>query len=201
MRPRTNIENVQTLRLKTRMRQKLSVARLARVFLRNGTFTFGGGEATTASLQRELVANRGWLSEREFGACYAVSRVTPGTNLLAFCTAVGWTLLGLRGAVSALLLASIPGAVLLMLMTGLYGTAISNAWLASAIHAALAAAVGIMLAAVWLLLRGPLRRAPARTLVVAVPALVLSLYGLLTPLEVLALAAGFGLIAPEREPK
>ena len=181
------------------MRRKRSIAGLAQVFLRNGTFTFGGGDATTASLQRELVANRGWLSEHEFGACYAVSRVTPGTNLLAFCTAVGWTLLGLRGALSALLLASIPGAIVLMLMTGFYGAATSNPWLMSAIHAALAAAVGIMLAAVWTLLRGPLRRRPGRTLLVAAPAFVLSLYGILSPLEVLALAAGFGLLAPERD--
>jgi chromate transporter len=181
------------------MSRKLSIADLARVFLRNGTFTFGGGDATTASLQRELVANRSWLSEHEFGACFAVSRVTPGTNLLAFSTAVGWTLLGLRGALWALLLASIPGAVLLMLMTGFYDAATSNPWLASAIHAALAAAVGIMLAAVWTLLRRPLRRNPVRTMLVAVPALALSLYGLLSPLEVLALAAGFGLVAPERE--
>ncbi len=181
------------------MRRKLSIAALAGVFLRNGTFTFGGGDATTASLQRELVANRGWLSEHEFGACYAVSRVTPGTNLLAFCTAAGWSLIGLRGAVSALLLASIPGAVVLMLMTGFYGAATRNPWLMSAIHAALAAAVGIMLAAGWGLLRGPLRRRPARTLVVAVPALVVSLYGFLSPLQLLALAAGFGLLAPERE--
>jgi chromate transporter len=181
-----------------RMRVKLSIAGLARVFLRNGTFTFGGGDATTAALQRELVANRGWLSEHEFGACYTVSRITPGTNLLAFCTAVGWTLLGLRGAISALLLASIPGALVLIVMTHFYGAATRNPWLTSAIHAALAAAVGIMLAAVWTLLRGPLRRRPGRTVMVAAPALVLSFYGLLSPLEVLALAAGFGLLVPEQ---
>ena len=181
------------------MSRKLTAAALARVFLRNGAFTFGGGDATTASLQRELVANRGWLSEQQFGACYAVSRVTPGTNLLAFCTAAGWTLLGWRGALSGLLLASIPGAAVLMLMTGFYRAAISNPWLASAIHAALAAAVGVMLAAVWTLLRAPLRRTPARAAIVAVPALLLSVYGLASPLEVLALAAGFGLLAPNRE--
>lgn len=181
------------------MRRKLTIAALARVFLRNGTFTFGGGDATTASLQRELVANHGWLSEHEFGACYAVSRVTPGTNLLAFCTAVGWTLMGLRGAVSALLLASIPGAVVLMVMTGFYSAATSNPWLMSAIHAALAAAVGIMLAAVWTLLRGPLRRRPIRTAAVALPAFGLSLFGFFSPLEVLALAAAFGLLAPVPE--
>jgi chromate transport protein ChrA len=59
--------------------------------------------------------------------------------------------------------------------------------------------VGIMLAAVWTLLQGPLRRRPARTVAVAAPALVLSLYGVLSPLEVLALAASFGLVAPERD--
>ena len=181
------------------MRRKLSITGLAWVFLRNGAFTFGGGDATTAALHRELVANRGWLSEPDFAACFAVSRLTPGTNLLAFCTAVGWTLMGLRGALSALLLASIPGAVLLMLMTGFYGVATGNPSLMSAIHAALAAAVGIMLATVWTLLRGPLRRRPARTVVVAIPALVLSVYGLLSPLEVLALAASVGLVAPERD--
>ncbi|HTS52503.1 MAG TPA: chromate transporter [Burkholderiales bacterium] len=180
------------------MNQKLSARALARVFLRNGAFTFGGGDATTASLQRELVTHHNWLSKHQFGVCYAVSRLTPGTNLLAFCTAVGWTLLGLRGALWALLLASIPGAAVLMLMTGFYGAATGNPWLMSAIHAALAAAVGIMLAAVWALLRGPLRRSPARTVLVALPALLLSLHGVLSPLQVLALAAGFGLVAPER---
>jgi hypothetical protein len=83
--------------------------------LRNGTFTFGGGDATTASLQRELVANREWLSEHDFAACYAVSRVTPNQPA-RLRTAVGWTSWGCAGAVGAP--GTVPGAVVLMLMTG-----------------------------------------------------------------------------------
>jgi chromate transporter len=34
--------------------------------------------------------------------------LTPGTNLLAFCTGIGWLLRGLSGALIALLAASVP---------------------------------------------------------------------------------------------
>jgi chromate transport protein ChrA len=38
------------------------LASIARVFGRIGNLTFGGGDAITATLQRELVTRRGWLT-------------------------------------------------------------------------------------------------------------------------------------------
>ena len=177
---------------------KLSIGKLASVFLRNGTLTFGGGDATTASLQRELVGNRHWLSERDFGTCYAVSRITPGTNLLAFCTAVGWRMMGVRGALLALLLASVPGAALLIVLTGFYDAAPSNPIVLSAVHAALAATVGIMLSSAWILLRPSLRRRRLRTVALVAASLFLSFYASFSPLEIIAFAAVVGLLAPQR---
>ncbi len=34
--------------------------------------------------------------------CFALGRLTPGTNLLAFSTGVGWLLRGMAGAVASL---------------------------------------------------------------------------------------------------
>ncbi|MEO8627652.1 MAG: chromate transporter, partial [Betaproteobacteria bacterium] len=157
-----------------------------------------GGDATTASLQRELVGNRGWLSERDFATCYAVSRITPGTNLLAFCTAVGWRMMGIRGALLALLLASIPGATLLVVLTGFYDAAPSHPIVLSAVHAALAATVGIMLSSAWILLRPTLRRRPALTVALVAASLFLSVYASFSPLEIIAVAAVAGLLVPQQ---
>jgi Chromate transporter len=57
---------------------------LAAVFLRHGNMTFGAGSATIATLHREIITKRGWVTQRQSDLTYALSRLTPGTNLLAF---------------------------------------------------------------------------------------------------------------------
>jgi Chromate transporter len=69
-----------------------------RVFARYGNFTLGGGSAT-AILHHELIGKRRWLAQDRFMLCFALGRLTSGTNLLAFCTGVGWLLRGMSGAV------------------------------------------------------------------------------------------------------
>jgi chromate transporter len=46
------------------------------------------------------------------GLFVAVSRLTPGTNILAYCAAAGWRLKGWPGSLAALGAASIPGALI-----------------------------------------------------------------------------------------
>ncbi len=78
------------------------------VFVRYANFSLGGGSATVAVMHRELLDKRRWVSSDNFILCFALARLTPGTNLRAFCTGVGWLLRRLPGAVVALLAASIP---------------------------------------------------------------------------------------------
>src|SRR5258706_14603515 len=85
-----------------------SLTDLIRAFVRYGIFTCGGGSPPIAVLQDELVDRRRWLNHEPFQLSYALSRVTPGTNLLAFCTAAGWLLRGWTGALVSLPAASIP---------------------------------------------------------------------------------------------
>lgn len=90
---------------------------LGAVFFRVNTLTFGGGNATTNEMYRELVTKRGWLTESQFQLCYALARLTPGANHLAFCVGAGWKMLGLSGAFLALLAASLPGAIMVVGLT------------------------------------------------------------------------------------
>lgn len=74
-----------------------SLALVAAVFARDSNLTFGGGTATAETLRREVVARRGWVLDSDFRLAYAASRLTPGTNLLAICAALGSRIRGLEG--------------------------------------------------------------------------------------------------------
>ena len=93
---------------------------LAAVFLRHGNMTFGGGSATIATLHGEIVTKHRWVTQQQFDLSYALSRLTPGTNLLAFSTAIGWLVSGWSGALVVLLASSIPCSVLAVLLTAVY---------------------------------------------------------------------------------
>src|SRR6266542_189869 len=90
------------------------------LFAKGANLTFGGGSATAETLRRELVDRRGWLSNTDFRLAYAASRLTPATNLLALCTAIGWRLRGISGAVATLLASSVPNSILATLVMAGY---------------------------------------------------------------------------------
>ena len=161
------------------------------LFFRVGNTTFGGGDPTIAVLQREFYA-RDWLSPERFAIAFGLARVTPGTNVLAFCAAAGWYLMGVAGAVAAVLAVTIPSSVLVVWLTR--ACLLGNQYpLAGAIVAAMvAAAVGTMLGATLLLVRSQCSKrdwlAPS---LIAAGAFLLSRLGL-TPLEVIGIAAAVG---------
>src|SRR4051812_48077548 len=82
---------------------RASLRELTAIYFRIGNTTFGGGVPTIAALQRELVDRKGWLSHEEYGLAFALARVTPGTNILAFVAATGAQILGLAGAMAGML--------------------------------------------------------------------------------------------------
>jgi len=123
------------------------------VFLRIGNTTFGGGLPTIAALQRELVEENHWLTWEDYALAFSLARVTPGTNVIAFCAAAGARILGIRGALAATLAETAPSAVLAVLMTQGYETWRSNAWVMAGMAGTIAAVAGMMWASVWYIVR------------------------------------------------
>ena len=171
---------------------------LTAIFFRIGNTTFGGGDPTIAALQRELVESRRAITPEQFGVLYAISRITPGTNMLAFCAGAGWMLHGWVGALLAVASVTVPSAIIAVLLLYAFETLMTNPIAASGISAMIAAAVGLMFAASYLLVRPHLapRKLP-RTIALAAGAFVLVWKQVMSPVQVLALAALLGFFWPE----
>jgi chromate transporter len=131
---------------------KPSLAALGRLYLKIGNTTFGGGDPTMALLQRELVG-RQWMTRDDFALAYSLARVTPGTNVLAFCAATGARVLGLAGAFVAVLAVTAPSAILAVLLTRGFESWRNHPWAMAAVAGTVAAVAGMMWASVWSLVK------------------------------------------------
>lgn len=177
--------------------ERLPLRRIASVFGRYANLTFGGGDATTATLHREIVEQRGWVDERRFGLCFALARLTPGTNMLAFCTGMGWVMRGIPGALVALLAASVPSSILAIVVTIFFHRWSHGNISTLAIGGAMAAAVGITAVACWTIARPHIdRHAWLRPLLLVAGGFVLNGVLGVSPLTVLLLAAAVGFLLP-----
>src|ERR1700692_4756224 len=130
-----------------------TLGRLTGLYFRIGNTTFGGGTPTIAALPRELIERQGWINQEDFALAYALARITPGTNVLAFCAATGARVLRIRGAVAAVLAVTLPSAVLAVFLTMGYENWRSNATVMAAVGGAAAAVAGMMWSSVWSLVR------------------------------------------------
>ena len=178
-----------------------SLRRMTGVFARVGNLTFGGGDPTVAALYSELVTTRRWLAPETYGLVYALARVTPGTNVMAFCAGVAWELAGWAGAVLAVLAAAVPSAMCVVLLTLGYDAWKQNAVAMAAIAGTLAAAVGLMATSAWQLLAPAMAtrdwRRVARAAAIAGAAVALPLRFGASPVAVLGLAAVTGYLWQE----
>ncbi len=174
--------------------QRPSLYRLFLFAVRLTNLTFGGGEITMAAAYSEVVVSRQWLSPEQYGTCYAIARITPGTNLLAFLAGVGWQLLGWPGALATVLAASVAPGIMVMLLTESYELVRSSPTAMAALAGILAAAVGMMGTAAWSMLQPYFnRRRWLHALLLTGGSILLSGRFRISPVPVLGLAAVVGL--------
>lgn len=158
------------------------------LYTRIGNTTFGGGDPTMAALQGQLF-ERQWVDREQYGLVYGLARVTPGTNIQAFCAGTGWLVLGGFGAVLAVMGSSLPSSVIVMLLSAGYMAWRHNPLALAAIGGMLAAATGLMGVAAFGLLKPHFeRRRWLRAALIFASALVLALHFKWTPIQVLGLA-------------
>jgi chromate transporter len=173
---------------------QLTLYRLVILYARLAAITFGGGNPTMAAMHTEMVVARRWLTPEQYAVSYALARITPGTNMLAFCAGTAWELLGWPGAIAGVLAASVPSALVVLLLTEGYDAVHSNGMAMAAVAGTLAAATGMMGTAAWELLAPYLdRKRWLHAIVFAGSSLVLSLVFDMPPVEVLGLAALAGI--------
>ena len=160
--------------------------------------TLGGGMASIELIRRSF-EKRGWLDEAQHALLVAVSRFTPGTNLLAYCVGLGWLVHRGAGAALALAGASIPGAIAVTVFSAVVARLVDWPMIRAGLAAATLVAAALVLSSAWALMRPYLfgsRRIWAVSFAVAAAALFAS--GI-SPIRVLLIAAVFGALSPPRE--
>jgi chromate transporter len=143
-------------------------------------------------LVRRTFIRKGALDEVGNAGLVAVSRLTPGTNVLAYCVGLGWHVRRWAGALAALAAASVPASVVICAL------AMALVRIDQYPVVRMALAVGVLLATLlvfssaWYLLRPYLNRSVlGHTVIIAVVAEVLVLVGV-TPVRILLLSACLG---------
>ncbi len=82
-----------------------------------GLFTFGGGYAMIAVLQRELVERKKWIEQDEFLDLVAIAESTPGPIAVNSSTYIGYKVSGVLGAICATLGMVMPSLIIIFLIS------------------------------------------------------------------------------------
>jgi chromate transporter len=160
------------------------------VWARIGLLSFGGPAGQIALMHREIVEERGWLSEKEYLSALNFCMLLPGPEAMQLATYAGWKLHGTKGGLVAGLLFVLPGALIVLALTMLYA-GFGKVPLVEAVFFGIKAAVlAIVLEALLRVARRALKTR-ADWVIAGLAFLALFAFGVPFPL-VIAAAAAFG---------
>jgi chromate transporter len=83
-------------------------------FFKIGLFMFGGGYGGIALFYKELVENKGWISEEEFLKILGIAESTPGPIAINTATWVGYILGGFPGSIIATMGVILPAYLVIL---------------------------------------------------------------------------------------
>lgn len=82
-------------------------------FFKIGLFTFGGGYAMIAVIERELVERKKWIEHEEYLDVIAIAESTPGPLAINSATYIGYKVCGVLGSVFATLGVVLPSFIII----------------------------------------------------------------------------------------
>jgi chromate transporter len=126
------------------------LGKLFTFFLKAGSLTFGSGLVIVPFLEKGLVQQTGWLTEREFLVAVAMGMISPGPVVIT-ATFVGYLVAGFWGALVATIGIFLPSFLLVLVVAPILVRYRTNANVQGFIKGAYAAAIGTILGACVLL--------------------------------------------------
>ncbi len=117
--------------------------KLAWVFLKIGTFTFGGGIVIIPMIEKEVVTNYGWLTHTEFIDAITLGQITPGPVIVSG-TFIGYKACGILGAIVATVSVILPSFIMICLATEAIKKFRENKILANFLRGARVAVIGMV---------------------------------------------------------
>jgi chromate transporter len=91
------------------------ILKIFNLFTRVALFSWGGGPASLALMQRE-VTSAGWVQPHEFADAVAIGNALPGPIAPQVSAYIGYKLAGLPGAIAAVSGTVLPTTILMLIM-------------------------------------------------------------------------------------
>jgi chromate transporter len=114
------------------------------LFTRVALFSWGGGPASLALMQREVVS-AGWTTTEEFADAVAVGNALPGPIAPQVSAYVGYKLSGIWGAVSAAMGTVLPTTLLMLIMVAYFFSIKDSPTVAAMLKVVRPVVVGLLL--------------------------------------------------------
>jgi len=166
--------------------------RLSWVFLKIGTFSFGGGIVIIPLVENEVVTKYAWLTKREFVDAVTLGQITPGPVVIS-STFIGYKVCGILGAIVSTLSVILPSFVMICLATEGIRKFHENRVLANFFRGARTAVIGMIFEAGLSIGKGSL--IDFKTILIAWITLICLLKYKLNPIWVLLGAGIIGLVS------
>lgn len=157
---------------------------------RIGVLSFGGPTVQIALMHKIIVDEKKWLDEARYLNALSFCMLLPGPEAMQLATYVGWRLHGLKGGLAAGLLFVLPGALVVLAMSMIYG-AFGNVPLVEAIFLGIKAAVLVIVIEALLRIAKRALKLREHWIIAALSFLAIFFLGAPFPLIILA-AALFG---------
>ncbi len=120
-----------------------TLLKLSWVFLKIGTFTFGGGFVIIPMIENEVVNHYAWLTKTEFLDAVTLGQITPGPIIIS-ATFIGYKACGILGAIVATASVILPSYIMICLATEAIEKFRENKILANFLRGARVAVIGIV---------------------------------------------------------
>ena len=162
-------------------------------FCKIGALTFGGGYAMLPLIQREIVENKKWSTEKEILDYYAVGQCTPGVIAVNTATFIGYKLKGIIGGIIATLGVVFPSLIIILIIAAFLQNFADLAIVQSAFAGIRVAVVALIITTVVKLLKSSIK--DYLCAIVAILAFIISAFLGLSPVYVVIAAGLTGFIA------
>jgi chromate transporter len=126
-----------------------SLLDLTRYFLRLGTIGFGGPVALVGYMHRDLVVQRGWISEDDYREGMALAQLSPGPLAAQLGIYLGFVHYGVLGATLAGLAFVLPSFFMVLAIGIAYRSYGGLPWMQALFYGVGAAVIGIIAVSAW----------------------------------------------------
>lgn len=126
----------------------MSLLKLFLIFLKVGTFGFGGGYSMLPFIQRELVEKHKVISDEDFSQSISLAHMSPGVMVVNTSASVGYKIKGYKGMILCSLGVIFPSFLIIIILSGFYLHYRNLSYVASILKGINVAVISLLLASI-----------------------------------------------------